>query len=312
MIWLVNVVVTGGRGFIGRFIVEKLVEKGYTVVATGLGLSPFKEHPRIVYRAVDVTDVLAMNRLLAEYKPEAVIHAAALLADVCEENPVKCFNVNVAATQSLLELSIAHKVQRVVFLSSVAVYGTDVPEPVKEEYAGKPNLYYGVTKYASELIGLWYARKGLIDFRAVRPTIVFGPGRFRGPSARYSSDIVEAALRGEKVVVRDPGMRVNYVYVRDVAEAVVAVLEAEKAPSRIYNVPGFTCTVAEFVELVKKFFPEMKVEIEPGQYVRYPAVYDYTKIRSEIGWSPKYLYEKSIEDYIETVRRGSPVFEIYK
>jgi len=308
---LVNVVVTGGRGFIGRFVVEKLVEKGYTVIATGLGSSPFREHPKVIYRVVDVTDVFAMNRLLAEYKPEAIIHLAALLADVCEVDPVKCYKVNLEATQNLIELSIAHKVEKFVFMSSSAVYNPETPEPVREEDAGKPILYYGITKYVGELIGLWYTRKGLIDFRALRPTVVFGPGRYRGFSAQYSSTIIENALRGEKIVVKNLDMKVNYVYVKDVAEAVVLLLEAPKAPSRIYNVGGFVCSIGEFIDIVRKYIPSIQVEIVPGQYVRFPAVVDTSRIRNELGWKPVYLYEKAVEDYIELIKKGNPLFDIY-
>lgn len=309
---MVNVLVTGAGGFIGRFLVERLVEKGYTVLATDLASPPpFREHPRIVYRVADVTDPFTMNKLMAQYKPEAIIHLAALLADACETNPVKAFKVNIEATQNLIELAIAHGIQKFIFTSSEAVYHPDTPEPVKEEDAGKPVSYYGVTKYAGELIGLWYANKGLIDFRALRPTVVFGPGRFKGPSAQYSSIIIENALKGEKVVIRDPDQRVNYMYVRDTAEAFIALLEAPKAPSRVYNAVGFVATVKEFVDMVKKFIPSLQVEVSPGPVVRYPAVVDYSKIKNEIGWTPKYVYEKAIEDYIETVKKGSTIFSIY-
>ena len=308
---MTNVVVTGGGGFIGRFVVEKLVEKGYSVVSLDISPSPFKPHPRIQHHVVDITNTHALNKIFAKYKPEAIIHLAALLADACERDPVRATRVNIDATQDLIELSITHGVSRFVFISSASVYHPDSPEPVKEEYAGKPVSYYGVTKYTGELIGLWYARQGLIDFRVLRPTVVFGPGRFRGPSAEYSSLIIENALRGEKVVVKNPEDMVNYIYVRDVAEALILLLEAEKAPSRVYNAGGFACKVIEFVDLVKKYIPTLKYEISPQPTVRYPAVVDDSRARSELGWSPKYLYERAIEDYLETVRKGSPYFEIY-
>jgi len=296
--------VTGGGGFIGRFLVEKLIEKGYSVVSASLEPSPFHEHPKLVYISGDVTDVIFMNKIFLKYKPSVVIHLAALLADTCENNPVAATRVNIDATQNLIELSITHGVEKFVFMSSASVYHPDTPEPVKEEYAGKPVSYYGVTKYTGELIGLWYARKGLIDFRALRPTVVFGPGRFKGPSAEYSSLIIENALRGEKVIIKNPEDRVNYIYVRDTVDALVALMEAEKTPSRVYNAGGFVSKVIEFAELVRKYIPTLKYEIQPQPTVRYPAVVDDSKIRSEIGWTPKYLYEKAIEDYIETYRKG--------
>lgn len=305
-----SVLVTGGGGFIGRFLVEGLIDKGYSVVSIDRGPSPFMDHPKLTYYVADISDVIAINKIFERHKPAAVIHLAALLADACENNPVLATKVNIDSTQYLLELSITHGVKKFVFMSSASVYHPDSPEPVREEDAGKPVSYYGVTKYTGELIGLWYARKGLIDFRALRPTVVFGPGRFRGPSAEYSSLILEKGLRKEKIIVRNPEDRVNYIYVRDTVNALIALLEAEKAPSRVYNAGGFVSKVIDFVELVKKYIPTLDYEIQPAPAVRYPAVVDDSRARRELGWSPKYVYDKAIEDYIETCRKGSNLFRL--
>jgi nucleoside-diphosphate-sugar epimerase len=273
--------------------------------------SPFVEHPRIVYYVADITNVHQMNAILAKHRPDAVVHLAALLADTCEQDPVSATRVNIVATQDLIELSITHGVRRFVFMSSASVYHPQTPEPVREEDAGRPVSYYGVTKYSGELIGLWYWSKGLIDFRILRPTVVFGPGRFRGPSAEYSSLLVEAALRGERAVIKNPEDRVNYIYVRDVSSALVALVEAEKVSYRAYNAAGFVCRVLEFAELIRKFIPSFQYEIRPAEAVRYAAVIDDSRLRREFGWRPVYTYEKAIEDYVETARRGEELFRIY-
>lgn len=306
-----DVLVTGGGGFIGRFLVAELVKRGYHVTVIDRLPSPFKETSRISYYVADIAAPLAVNKIMIKHKPSTVIHLAAMLADACEQDPLAATRVNIEATHNLVELSIAHGAERFVFMSSASVYHPDTPEPVKEEDAGKPVSYYGVTKYAGELIGMWYARRGLIDFRALRPTVVFGPGRFRGPSAEYSSLIIEKALQGEKVVVKNPEDRVNYIYVRDTVDALVRLAEAERAPSRVYNAGGFVSRVMDFVMLVKKYVPSLEYEVLPQQAVRYPAVVDDTRIRTELGWAPRYLYEKAIEDYVETARRGEELFSVY-
>ncbi|MEM0034743.1 MAG: NAD(P)-dependent oxidoreductase [Desulfurococcus sp.] len=306
-----RILVTGGGGFIGRFLVSDLVKKGYDVIVVDRGPSPFIEHQRIKYHVGDVTNVIQMNNIMAKYKPEVVIHLAALLADTCEVEPLQATKVNIEATQNLIELSITHGIKRFVFMSSASVYHPDTPEPVREEDAGKPVSYYGVTKYAGELIGSWYYRKGLIDFRALRPTVVFGPGRFRGPSAEYSSMIIERALNNEKVIVKNPNDKVNYIYVRDAVSALILLAEAEKVKYRAYNAAGFVSRVIEFVEMVKKYIPALQYEVQQLEAVRYAAVIDDSKIREELGWRPQYTYEKAIEDYIETVRKGEELFRVY-
>ena len=252
-----------------------------------------------------------MNSILAKHRPDAVVHLAALLADACEQDPISATKVNIVATQDLIELSIIHGVRRFIFMSSASVYHPQTPEPVREEDAGKPVSYYGVTKYTGELVGLWYWSKGLIDFRALRPTVVFGPGRFRGPSAEYSSLLVEAALRGEKAIIKNPEDRVNYIYVRDVSSALIALVEAEGVSYRAYNAAGFVCGVKEFAELIRKYVPSFQYEIKLAEAVRYAAVIDDSRLRQEFGWRPLYTYEKAIEDYIETSRRGEELFRIY-
>lgn len=301
---------TGASGFIGKFLVEELIERGYTVIAISRGSSPFRDHPRLKYYQADITDYGVVNKVLIEYRPEAVIHLAALLADVCEADPDACFKINLEATYNLIKYSVSAKVRKFIFTSSSAVYNPNVPEPVKEEYAGTATLLYGVIKYACELIGLWYDRKGLIDFRALRPTVVFGPGRFRGPSAEYSSHIIEKALKDELVVVKSPDMKANYVYIRDVVNAYISLLEAEKVQSKVYNIGGFTCRVIDFVNMVKKYIPSLKYEISPIPAVRYPAEVDISRAKIELGWTPKYLYDRAIEDYIKTVRCGSRLFKL--
>lgn len=305
--------ITGAGGFIGRFLVEKIVEelREDVVAVDRIPTSPFLDHPKVRYFAVDVTDVIALNKLFTKFKPEVVFHLAALLADACEADPNLALRVNIDATQSLLELSVTHGAKKFIFMSSEAVYHPDAPEPVREDQAGNPVTYYGVTKYAGELIGLWYARKGLIDFRALRPTVVFGPGRFRGPSAEYSSLIIENALRGMTVVLKNPDDRVNYIYVRDTVSALLRLSLAERAPSRVYNAGGFVSKVIEFTELVKRYIPTLRYEIRPQPTIRYPAVVDYTRATEELGWRPEYLNERAIEDYLETVKRGSKVFNVY-
>jgi len=272
--------------------------------------SPFFEYPRIAYYAADITNVHQMNSILAKHRPDAVVHLAALLADACEQDPISATKVNIVATQDLIELSITHGVRRFIFMSSASVYHPQTPEPVREEDAGKPVSYYGVTKYTGELVGLWYWSKGLIDFRALRPTVVFGPGRFKGPSAEYSSLLVEAALRGEKAIIKNPEDRVNYIYVRDVSSALIALVEAESVSYRAYNAAGFVCSVKEFAELIRKYVPSFQYEIKPAEAVRYAAVIDDSRLRQEFGWRPLYTYEKAIEDYIETARRGVELFRI--
>jgi len=302
--------VTGAGGFIGKFLVTDLIRRGDQVIAVGRSPSPFRQHPALNYVRADVSDFLEMNDVFLEYKPEIVFHLASLIADECEADPSAALSVNVKGTQGLMHLASAHGVKRFVFMSSQSVYDPDAREPVSEEQAGHPLLLYGITKYYGEMIGLWYARKGLLDFRALRPSVVFGPTRYKGPSAEFSSLIIERALRGEKVVVKNPDDRVNYLYVRDAVEAAVKLAFAERAPSRVYNAGGFTTTVMGFIQEVKRFVPSLEYEITRSETVRYPSVIDNSRAQTELGWSPRYGLKESIGDYIATLKKGEELFSV--
>ncbi len=302
--------VTGAGGFIGKFLTQQIALGGDEVVALGRSASPFKEHPRLTYVQADVSDGEAMAKLFSDFKFDVVVHLAAMIADECEADPSSALRVNVDATQNLMELSVKQGVGKFVFMSSQSVYDPDTPEPVREEQAGHPVLLYGITKYYGEMVGLWYQRKRGLDFRALRPSVVFGPTRYKGPSAEFSSKVIEKAIRGGKLIVKNPNDRVNYLYVRDVVDAVIRLAKADNAPARVYNAGGFATTVLDFVKAVKERYPSLDYEVQPEPTVRYPVVIDNGRIERELGWKPKYDLSKSVEDYAATLQRGEPLFSV--
>ena len=219
----------------------------------------------------------------------------------CEENPVLGFKVNFLSTQTLLDASLAVKAKRFFMVSSISVFGRDVTEPVSDQAVKNPETIYGQTKLASEHLMLWYARKHGLDTRALRFTWVFGPGRTTGITALYSSLILDAIARGERLTIPNPDETGDWLYIRDAVKAILLLWDAPEAKQRIYNVAGGVHSIREVVEIARKIRPDAQVTMQEGgkSLSPYPAAYDDTVARREIGWAPDYGIEKAVREHID-------------
>ena len=298
--------VTGGAGFIGSYLVPQLLEKGMEVVVFDMAkepslLGPVKDN--ITYIRGDLASDADLYRVMMGEGITAVFHLGAILAGPCEENPVYGFKVNFHATQTLLDASVALGVKRFFMMSSIAVFGTDVTEPVGDDARKNPATVYGQTKLACEHLLRWYHRKHDMDTRALRFSWVFGPGRTRGITALYSSLILDAIARNEPLTVTNPEEKGDWLYIQDAVGAILALWEAADPKQRIYNIAGGVHAIGDVVKIAKQLKPEAPVSLVPQGVAQspYPAAYDDRIARAEIGWIPQYTIEAAVREHIETV-----------
>jgi len=301
-----RVLVTGGAGFIGSYLVPRLLEEGMEVVVLDLLPEPStlaQVRNKITYVRGDLGSSADLYRVMLAHRPEGVFHLGAILAGPCEENPVLGFKVNFQSTQTLLDASLALDVKRFFMVSSISVFGRDVQEPVRDDAQKNPETIYGQTKLASENLLLWYARKHGLDTRGLRFTWVFGPGRTTGITALYSSLILDAIGRGETVTIPNPDERGDWLYIRDAVKAILTLWEAKKPEQRIYNVAGGVHSIREVVEIAVRICPDAQVTLQEGgkSLSPYPAAYDDTTARREIGWTPDYSIEAAVREHIDIV-----------
>jgi UDP-glucose 4-epimerase len=301
-----KVLITGGAGFIGSYLVPRLLEEGMEVVVLDLAFDPASlaaVRDRITYVRGDLGSSADLYRTLLAHRPEGVFHLGAILAGPCEENPVLGFKVNFLSTQTLLDASVAVKVKRFFMVSSISVFGRDVEEPVADQAVKNPETIYGQTKLASEHLMLWYARKHGLDTRALRFTWVFGPGRTTGITALYSSAILDAAATGKTLYIPNPDERGDWLYVRDAIKAILTLWNAQEPKQRIYNVAGGVHSIREVVGIAKRFRPNAPITLQEGgkNLSPYPAAYDDSVARKEIGWRPDYTIERAVKEHLEVV-----------
>jgi UDP-glucose 4-epimerase len=316
------VLVTGALGVNGVFVLRSLLERGADVVATGRNrnfeLAPDLEGV-VPFERLDVRSLDETRRVLAEARPEVVVHLAAMMPGAAHDDPYAGFEVNVMGTANVLEAARGAGVERVVYTSSKGVYGAvtgrhghPAYEPMPEDGPLVPVLAYDYSKLAGEGLGDAYARIGGPEFASMRFGSIYGPGKLKrhGPMS-LASRLVEDPLAGRPVRVERGGeQRDDYLYVRDVGDAVALVaLHPEPLRHRVYNVgSGRAATLEELAEAVRRRLREAEIELGPGLDplglgIPYYVVLDASRMLAEFGFRPRFDFDAGVADYVETVER---------
>jgi UDP-glucose 4-epimerase len=303
------VLVTGGRGFVGKWIVRRLVELGQPVVT--YDRDPWPDEPGVRSIHGELVDVMYLMRVLEEFEVDAVIHTAAISSpDPGAQMPTATLLANVIGTANVLEASRAAGVRRVVNFSSSSIYGWH-PEPVDEDTPPAPVATYGVSKVAAEGLTTVFRETHGQDVLALRVCWVYGPG-LRAPQ-EYVGQMIDAAL-GDRPFSLASGADhpLPLVYVGDVAEAAILAAGAESVGRSVYNVAGPDWkTLSEVAEQVRAAVPGASIELGPG-YLPLDELGDHRLGEVDISAAKRdFLYEPSldstrgIQNYIEALREQS-------
>src|SRR5207302_475322 len=252
-----RVLVTGGSGFIGSHVVDKLRARGYEPVIYDLRPSPWHEDSTVDTVLGSITDREALERAL--HSCDAVAHLAAV-ADVNDvhASPEDAERVNARGTVTVLEACRRAGVKRIVYASTIWVYSDCEPEAVDEEtLLPAPSHLYTSTKLAGELYCKAYQELYGIDFTILRFGIPYGP---RAREAAVIPAFVGKALRGEPLTLAGDGSQSRrFVYVEDLAEG-VAVSLADVATNRVYNLASDeSVTIRQIAENVKAILGQVEI-----------------------------------------------------
>jgi nucleoside-diphosphate-sugar epimerase len=282
-----RVLITGGAGFIGKKLALRLLERGELAGGRIEHLTLFDvghaeglpADPRLELRTGDIT---RSGTLLDLLRPgyDAIYHLAAVVSGAAEADFDLGYAVNLDGTRHVLEAARAFgRKPRLVFASSVAVFGGDMPEVLQDDTHPTPQTSYGAQKAMGELMVADYHRKGLIDGRSLRlPTIVVRPGKPNRAASTWASSIFREPLAGQETVC--PVGRDAAMYVLSPRRVVDALVHAMELPgealgmTRGLTLPGRTFTVAEMVEALER--------------VAGP------KVTARIRWEPDALIQKIV------------------
>lgn len=310
-----TILVTGACGWLGSAIVEALLERGDSVIATDLGVSPAFEalamrYKQLVAIAADLGEWHQVVRLLEAPRPDAVIHAAAIVGVMqAADIPIKAQRVNIEGGINLFEAMRLNKVKRVVHVSTEETYGDFLSDVIDEDHPQSPVSIYGLTKLAVEHYGRVYKRDHGLECINVRTCWVYGPHL---PRPRMPRTFVEAALRGEPFHQADGGnFAVDQVYVDDTVQGVLLALDKEQHDYDAYNIAtGVAPTLRDTANAVNRVIPGARITVgDTGPYRHGGRVLsakkgalDISRARNELGYAPRFDLQRGIEATIAATR----------
>jgi nucleoside-diphosphate-sugar epimerase len=285
----VHILITGGCGFIGKRLTRTLLARGS--LDAGRGAQPIEritvfdvaaadglpDDPRLVVRTGDVSapDALADA---AGGPVDGIFHLAAVVSGAAEADFDLGMRVNLDGTLRVLAFARAQpRPVRLVFASSVAAYGGELPDELFDGIRVTPQTSYGTQKVIGELLYADATRKGLLDGRCLRlPTIVVRPGRPNAAASSFASGILREPLNGEDCVCPVPPE--TGIFVLSPARVVAAFIRAFELPAdewgwdRVLQLPGITVTVRETLDALAEIAgPEVaaRVRFEPDSTIMY-------------------------------------------
>ncbi len=309
------ILVTGGNGYIGRWLAHELLAHDIAVVAFDrLAPDPSARPslpPSARYAVGDITDREAVIRAARSEPFSAIIHLAGIVTMGCERDPDLAMRVNLGGTHNVLEAARQCGIPRVVFASTISVYGPDVAQPMTEDTPALPMTWYGQTKLMAEQLGLYYQRRFGLDFRAARLAAIVGPARnaASGSATMYTSLIIERAALGQPYEIDvDPEAGTPVCYAKDAARALATLALAPQAPRRIYHISTGLVTARQLIEIVRQRVPDAQLTFRPD-----PQLAPVSRIsrdwqlsieaaERDLGWRPAYTIESMVDDLIATVR----------
>jgi UDP-glucose 4-epimerase len=308
-----NVLVTGGTGFLGSYIVDDLVDEGHDVVAYDLStddhiLSKLGVADDVEIRRGDVSEPMDVVRAIEETGTTHVVHLAALLTNTARDNPRAALDVNLQGTNNVFEAAriLDDQVERVAWASSAAVYAPSPnydSEYVDEDELVYPDTLYGATKEYNEHQARVYHEDYGLSHVGLRPTVAYGPYRETGGSA-FLANVVEKPALGEPFAVEYGDQVIDWQHARDIAQAFrrAAFTPDSELSQRIYNVRGELATIREAAETVRKIIPDADLEVSDEGELPWTQNLDMTAAQEDLGYTVEYDLEAGFRSYIGTLR----------
>jgi nucleoside-diphosphate-sugar epimerase len=319
-----KVFITGGCGFVGSYIAKQLVEQGFEVMLFDAFINyidPFTSNYQFFLKARmqgtmdkvriergDIRVQKRMQQLLTEWKPDGVIHLAALpSAKESTLYPTEALQINVDGTLSLLEgVKACGSVQRFLFTSSSFVYGHFKRPIADEEHPTDPIDVYGGTKLTGEILTKSYARQHGFEYGIIRPSAVYG---FGDCNRRVTQILIENAMRDKPLILHDGGRSmIDFTHVTDVADGFVRALLTPGAGNQTFNITrGNARSVLEFATEVKKYFPKAQLVEKPPDTSRPErGTLSIEKARKMLDYNPRIDIEQGIKEYVAALMERGP------
>jgi UDP-glucuronate 4-epimerase len=262
-----STLVTGANGLLGYEVVGRLVAAGRTVVAVDRSIGEVRSLTDRAFE-LEIGDVHKLHEIAARHDIDAIVHCGGFSGPmVGRDNPALMFKVNIGGTLDIAELARQITIRsghcRVVFCSSLTVYGDQPADDITEDFPLQPGQSYPSSKIAGEAILSAYAAEHGVDAIALRIAGVYGPRRKTSCVLRL---MISNALQGRPThLPYGQGFPRQWVYVDDVVAGILLALDVEKPASRTFNISaGVNPTIDEAAAILRELIPSADITLEEG------------------------------------------------
>lgn len=254
-----KIIIFGGSGFLGSWIVKAFLKKGYSVSIFDLKIQKEllshvvgEDINKIKFINGDITNYDQVQEVINDM--DHVINLAGLMTPDCSSNPILGAKVNVLGSINVFEALKKNNNKFLVYASSAGVFGQ------KDHYYPFPETHYGAYKLAVEGVARAYLNEDGISSVGIRPYVIYGPGREVGGTAGVTL-ACKAAKQGDSYTVNFSG-KAGFVYVQDVVDLVEMSIAQIPSGALTFNINGITADVSDFINLIKKNIPLSDIGIE--------------------------------------------------
>ena len=326
---MTKILVTGGAGFIGAYLCNRLHALGHSVVVLD-ALRPYAwphdvEHARerslrsalidgAAFEEADLLDPTGVEACLSRHEPDIVVHLAAnAILSSAERDPARCEADIVASTRNLIKaLRTTGTASRLVHASSSMVYGNFLSQRVGEDQPVAPINAYGRMKAAAEQLSREQAAAAGLEITVVRPIAVYGPGDF---CRRVVTRFCAQALAGETLVVNDsPDQLMDFTFVEDVAEGMARAALRPEAAGQTFNIArGEARSLLDVIEALKRHVPGLRYQVTASPEVNRPkrGALDISKARELLGYEPRVGLGEGVEHCLAFLS-GKTIVPVYE
>jgi len=309
-----TVLVTGAGGFVGRALTRALLRRGAYVVALVRDRQPACARPlrhRLYPVRSQVQDLASLERIMAQFQPDAVIHLASqALVGPALTHPLETFETNIRGTYHMLEVCRRHgaKLAAVVIASSDKAYGECHDLPYRESHPLAGRHPYDVSKSCADLLAASYAHTYALPVTIARCGNIFGPGDVH--FSRLVPSVVHALYHGQPPVLRSDGTPVrDFLYLADAVRAYLLLAQQARRPDVVGQAFNFSLeTGCSVLEMVRKIAALMGV-LDLAPRIEASATHEIgrqllcaDKARRLLGWSPRYTLDAALARTIEWYR----------
>ncbi len=287
-----NILVTGGAGFIGSHLVDGLIAEGHhVIIVDNLSTGSRKNlNPKAVFYEEDIRHTDALDRIFADEQVQIVFHEAAqTLVPYSMEHPKEDAELNIMGLINVLDMCRKYHVEKIIFSSSAAVYGDNLNVPLKEDQPLMPTSFYGLTKVTAEkYIQLYHDVFGL-SYAILRYSNVYGERQGSHGEGGVVYVFSKALAQGKNLTIFGDGEQSrDFIYVKDVARANIKAMDAA-VPSGIYNVSTAIETTINALKEILLYFSRVPVQVSYADARGgdiYRSALDNTAAKQVLQWKP--------------------------